>query len=431
MKAKIFQFFLFLFVVFLPIQLGKHFWPSWSFVRGVRVDYLSPTFYLEDGLLLLLVLFELLFLRGKNYSLRKFTPIIGIVSAIGIFLFFRSGPGLLRFVRILEVVATIIIVRCHASKQSLIALGLGVAIFWSSLLGLAQFSLESSVGNFWYFLGERTFTSNTPGIALAHYPSILGSYHLHLRPYATFSHPNSLAGFILISLLLIQSFSSPFLRLAKILGIVTLFLSASKGVVGVGILVLLFNLLKGSLSSKQTFLRLSIIFIGSIFVYSLFIKDRSSTLNRALLLRNSFYIISQHPFTGVGLGNYIPSQAKLITDYRLSTSSEVTLQPVHNILLLTAAEVGIPTALVILFFIYRFILKLLQFRLYDEIIILISVIATGMLDHYWITLPQNLLLLGVLLGILWSRSDKSATITTKLHDSISLSHHKHSRSIHQ
>ena len=39
---------LFLFLLAIPTQLGRHFWPEWSRVVGIRVDYLSPTLYLVD-----------------------------------------------------------------------------------------------------------------------------------------------------------------------------------------------------------------------------------------------------------------------------------------------------------------------------------------------------------------------------------------------
>src|SRR4051812_29891213 len=43
----------FLLLLLLPTQLGKHFWPPFAFVHGLRIDYLSPTVYLTDLLLLL------------------------------------------------------------------------------------------------------------------------------------------------------------------------------------------------------------------------------------------------------------------------------------------------------------------------------------------------------------------------------------------
>ena len=43
---------IFLLILLLPSQLAYHFWPSWSLVYGIRVDYLSPTLYLTDLIIL-------------------------------------------------------------------------------------------------------------------------------------------------------------------------------------------------------------------------------------------------------------------------------------------------------------------------------------------------------------------------------------------
>src|SRR3989344_4528231 len=51
------------FLVLLPVQLGKHFWPAFSLVHGVRSDYLAPTVYLTDIILM--------FLAG-SYLIEKF-----------------------------------------------------------------------------------------------------------------------------------------------------------------------------------------------------------------------------------------------------------------------------------------------------------------------------------------------------------------------
>src|SRR6266704_691714 len=45
-----------LLILFLPTQFGKHFWPSFSIIQGIRVDYLSPTLYFTDILIILLFL---------------------------------------------------------------------------------------------------------------------------------------------------------------------------------------------------------------------------------------------------------------------------------------------------------------------------------------------------------------------------------------
>ena len=70
---------------------------------------------------------------------------------------------------------------------------LSIGGFIESLLAIAQFFNHGSINGFFYLLGERFFTAQTPGIANA---SINGE--LVLRSYGTFSHPNVLAGFLVL-----------------------------------------------------------------------------------------------------------------------------------------------------------------------------------------------------------------------------------------
>ena len=44
----------------IPTQFGRHFWPDFSFVSGVRVDYLSPTLYVTDILIFLIFALEII-----------------------------------------------------------------------------------------------------------------------------------------------------------------------------------------------------------------------------------------------------------------------------------------------------------------------------------------------------------------------------------
>jgi len=69
---KFHQFFFFLTLVFLPTQLGFHFWPDWAMVMGRRLDYLSPTLYLTDITIFLTLSFWLFSsLKIKNLKLIK------------------------------------------------------------------------------------------------------------------------------------------------------------------------------------------------------------------------------------------------------------------------------------------------------------------------------------------------------------------------
>src|SRR3989344_6346282 len=57
---------LFLTILFLPTQLGRHFWPEFSFIYSLPIDYLSPTLYLWD--LLVVLLWTVFLLQGKHIN---------------------------------------------------------------------------------------------------------------------------------------------------------------------------------------------------------------------------------------------------------------------------------------------------------------------------------------------------------------------------
>ena len=59
--SKLRNILLFLFLLLIPTQLGRHFWPEWSYVLGIRVDYLSPVLYLVDIIWILLLISNIQF----------------------------------------------------------------------------------------------------------------------------------------------------------------------------------------------------------------------------------------------------------------------------------------------------------------------------------------------------------------------------------
>ncbi len=185
----------FLLVLFLPTQLGKHFWPDFSYVLGQRIDYFSPTIYLTDiliGFLFLLEFKEILKLLKKNSIVLLFYCSIVVLLSFYWVHWQNQNPALLvyQWLRLAEWLFLVVWVKRNISLKETI-LPLSLSVIWTSFLALGQLCQQRSLG-FW-FLGERTFYSATPGIALASWQG-----QLFLRPYATFPHPNVLAGYALV-----------------------------------------------------------------------------------------------------------------------------------------------------------------------------------------------------------------------------------------
>jgi len=274
---------------------------------------------------------------------------------------------------------------------------LSVTVIYSSLIAITQFFKQSSLGGIFWWLGERTFNLTTPGIAKG-----IWREKVFLRPYGTFSHPNSLAGFILICLILIlgnESLKKTGL-LAIFLGLVVLVTSFSRSVwivgLSVGFIYFLFRFWKKLFTYRSFYL-----FIFSIFYLLFFIFYLNSTLFDESVFRRlelnlvAIKLIKQSSFFGVGLNNFIPAMVGLEQNFGWT----YWLQPVHNIYLLIAAETGLIGLVIFLWLIFLLCKRLLITNYQLLITALIAILFLGFFDHYWLTLQQNQILMTIIFGL--------------------------------
>lgn len=397
-----------LLVLFLPLQLGRHLWLPASYIFGLKVDYLSPTFYLQDIVILCLIFLNKgeLFLTFKRR--KKLFTFYFLLFTVNVF--FSLTPLLSFFVwlRISEFLLLGIIISKNYRKA---LTSLEKFLPWVLLvefgLGLAQVVKESSVGGLFWFFGERTFSLLTPGIAKGVW---LGN--VFLRPYGTFSHPNSLAGFSLVAIILILGGKklNPFKKLSVFLGFVLILLCFSRTVWLAGLILgicfafskMFFGLQNGS-KNKKLSLSFPYLFslVGILVTIFLFLRTNieiSSFENRRKLAEYSFTIIKQSPLFGVGANNFIVSLAQKNTAWEWF----YWLQPVHNIFLLVASETGLVGLGFFLFFLWTSFKK--RPRL-PVLVALATILFTGLFDHYWLTLIQNQILFVIILGLCWGEEN--------------------------
>jgi len=439
----------FLLLLFLPTQFGKHFWFPFSFIHGQRIDYLAPTVYVTDVLVLLL------FISNRKSS-QKLTPerfckplrngsgiddsnryicqindilpelcgaIYKIAPAIIIFLllniFLSQSPlqSLYGLIKIIEIVFLIYYTRTTLRKHpNILVLPFVVGIIFESALAIAQFFNQGSLNGIFYYLGERTFTSVTPGIANA---SINGE--LILRPYGTFSHPNVLAGYLVIGMtIILMRITNYELRITNLLcwlsifgGTMGLFFTLSRVAIILWIVVFLFLLIKSfkkKILASYFLLLTSAVLLLFPLLLSRFtwtgLQDESVSI-RWELAYDALQMLFAHPFFGVGMHSFLIALPSFDTN-------RLALQPVHNIFLLTAAETGfLGLWLVVSFVIWLYIRLFVSLRRNVEtlqcnvstmgIILLTEVIMLGSFDHYFLTLQQGQLLLGIVLGIILAK----------------------------
>jgi len=386
-------FFLFL----LPTQLGKHFFFSFSYLNGVRVDYLAPTLYLIDIIFFLIFIFNF----SLFFSFLRQKKLMFLFLILGLNLLFSLSKPI-AFYSILKFFQFIFIF--YFFYQTKVNDYLFLISFLSIttlevFLAFYQLKFGKSYDGFFYFLGERHLNLSTPAIAKT---SFFGQELL--RPYATFSHPNSLAGFYLlfyVFLLTDKNFDRYFWLKNILLFLSSLLILFSFSKVTI-ILFLIINLAFYFPKIRLCwlcFLAKIITFFSIFFIFLSAKGDLLSLEKRKELILQSLNIIKNYPLFGVGLGNYLLGQKNFSSSFPLFFN-----QPVHNIFLLLMAELGLPFFTFLLFFLIDFFKKNSKKIPLTTYYLLLTTILTGFFDHYWLTLKQNFLLLAVVFGISLKRS---------------------------
>ncbi len=407
----------YLLILFLPTQLGRHFWPDFSYVYGIRIDYLSPTIYLTDVLVFLLFLtflskaffkkqsFKNLYFNFKNKAW-LFVWLFLLIS--GIIISKSPMAGLYGILKIIEYVFLgFYAVNFFKEKNILktIIYLLFIGVIFESSLAIAQFINQGSLNGIFYLLGERSFSGQTIGIANA---SLNGE--LILRPYATFPHPNLLAAYLLFSLLFILFFLKDKKKiiyfLTLIIGGLALLLTMSRvAIVMAAFLIIVFLIKKGFKKQAFIFLIISILIIIfsplkyrfiNINFSDLAIVQRKELILASLLMARDNFII------GVGINNYFFNLPNYLT-----MQKEFFFQPVHNIFLLILAQTGILGLIFFLWFFkktYFFIKEKTKTAsiLFFKLTLFFLVLTIGFFDHYFLTLQQGQLLLTFIFSFLWS-----------------------------
>jgi hypothetical protein len=196
--GKVSKILLFVVILLIPTQLGKHFWFDWSSVLGIRIYYFSPTLYLIDLMWILLVIFNFQFstrlsdgqVFNKLFNFRNFLILVFVL--INVLIAKNKWVAGYKWLRLGELFwfGWYVYKKKKLVKDFLVKI-IPIWIIVESVLALGQIAKGGSLNGLWWWLGERRFDFNTIGVAKI---SIVETGLV--RAYGTFSHPNSLAGFL-------------------------------------------------------------------------------------------------------------------------------------------------------------------------------------------------------------------------------------------
>ena len=349
-------------------------------VYGVRIDYLSPTLYFLD-LLIILYLFIRKFENLKIFDLRLFCPLL-LTNIL-----YSQNPLATLSWSLHLILYLYFVVSLGSDTKKIIASTIAVSLLFQTILASAQVYLGHSAGGLIYYLGERMVSVGSPGIALG---SFMGQ--VVLRAYGTFSHPNILAGYAAISLLIILIINKKkfenlriydlrlFCPLLLTTTLVFLTHSRAAALSLFGIIIPLYIIKK----LKYRILYFVIILSTIYYAPAMVVPTRSdlSSSGRLTLQSLSLSAIRTFPVFGTGAQSSISTYPRIDSSVRL-------LQPDHNTFTLFLSWFGIFGLLGAIF-----VLRPMTYNLLP----LLPILPLLLFDHYLLTSPQGLFISLLYLG---------------------------------
>ena len=369
-----------------------------------------------------------------------------IVVGLSLVVSSNLNVSIYRFIKLAEFALLFVYIRSNLEflkLKNLFTVLIASGAF-QAILAIGQFLKQGSLGL--KFIEAGIFAPGAPGVA-----TFISNGEKIMRAYGSFPHPNVLAGFLLLCIfcfyaLWLSKIKKPWLLVASCwLLIFALFLTFSRVALFVFIIVSPVFFLIRILQTRyrlgvETNLRVKTVQLFGLFFISCLLstallvphlKARFLTISfeeQALDLR-FFYnkmalsMIKEKPFLGIGIGNFVwHSQnhqvflraANKMLSLVGQNDKEIPkwlFQPVHNIYLLIAVEMGLLGLVAFLLFLGRILLRWfkvcflparhsLRHQVLAGGFLVSCFLILGLTDHYFWTLQQGGLMFWLSLALL-------------------------------
>lgn len=400
-------------------------------------EYNSVFFYFTDiliGLLLIgWILRSKLIKKGQRYFSSVTLWLFGFffIAFLSLFKASNTGVTLYQFVKLAEFIFLFFYLKSNFSFfnfRKILGAFVASGVF-QALLAAGQFFSQSD-------LGLKHFEPGKLGADISGVATFWTNGVKVIRAYGTFPHPNVLAAFLLVSifsLYILYLFRSKkfesnlgegildILLAVLILGI---FLTFSRTILFVFVLLNVFLFLyilvrhfkKRDVPAKKAlgFFLLLIVF-GSLLTV-LFWPEISSRLelslsDQAVGLRvfytdTALFMMRDNPFLGVGMGNFVWRMGDYFKHEALNLEKYGwVFQPVHNIYLLIASEIGLIGLILFAGFLFSLI-RNIYLKIKNNVLVPIFLslifcfLFIAFFDHFFWTLQQGRLMFWIILAII-------------------------------
>ncbi|NCN25098.1 hypothetical protein COT94_00685 [Candidatus Falkowbacteria bacterium CG10_big_fil_rev_8_21_14_0_10_37_14] len=380
---------------------------DWAWPGIIRWEFNSLALYLSDiGLIILLIIGFILFHGSETKDKKRLWFYVAglavvFVSTFGIYTSFDKPLLVFNTLRIFGALSLTWLVINFADRKTL-AQGFVIAAVICALIGWIQFASQTTVANKWLGLAEHQVS--VPGVAV-----FITEQGRLLRAYGPLDHPNILGGLLALALIILAGyrlFKNYWLTFSLAILLTTgLFFSGSRSALlatGLGLVILLLNKNRKKYLGVATVvlltgLSLSLVF-GNLWSPRLSATGRlenNSINERQTQFSQALQTIQTHPL-GVSSGQYTEWLAKQDNNAKEPSA----YQPVHNIWLLTIAELGWLGGLAYLGLWLIPLLIIGRRPLGIDLALWLAIFILGCFDHWLYSNHFGLLLWALIIGLL-------------------------------
>lgn len=405
----------FLLIFLIPVNLGKHFELLSSYVGGVLVDYLVPTIFIQDILvvsILLLWIFSgglprLFKSEGSIFEKKEvqFSALFVFSLLLSTLVSSRFIPSIYSWVRVFLYFSLFLytLVEIPVEDNFFKVLDvISVSVLLVSILGIVQFIGKGSVFNNYLIFGEQPYSAATFGV-----PKEFFLRKVVVPAYGLFRHPNIFGGFLSITLIWLFSFLKrrKFYIVSFVLGTISLLFTFSYISWAIFLLGIIFHLFFTQKPQKIKDRKKAVLFlVVVVFFISLLSplfgllkkSENPSVIRRINFTQASYRMIKDRFLFGVGFNNSVA----FMDSYNTESKDIRFSQPVHNVFLLIFSEAGVFSFFLFIGFIWCSIKRLLNSSyFYVFLISVLQIVLLSSFDHYFLTIHQTLLLFWIVLGL--------------------------------
>lgn len=394
--AKIIEYLFYAFIFILPWQT-RWIWHSGNLGEGIS-QYLTLSLYCSQILLWVVLVLGLIYCwknhtkedRLLNVKLFNFYILGGaffLLTLLSLVFAHDKLVGWNYFFMLLQGGLLILLIINFKFSLRKIGLAFVAAGVIQSLLAIYQFLIQAVFASKWLGMAEQVLS--TGGTAVVESTGLRW-----LRAYGAFSHPNILGGYLAVSLIMLIVLI--FLENDKRIGYFlwaslpvisfALFFTFSKSAwlaLGIGLFfILLFVWTSQDRWIKFIYSQILLIMFLSVAIFAFLYQEpllarvesvgrleNKSGQERVLYFNQAKNLIIQNWYKGVGLGNYTSALYANLSDKQPSWY----YQPVHNVYLLIATEVGLAGFVFFMLFIIQLFREIYYFK-YTEYSGLIAVL---------------------------------------------------------